>query len=230
LCHSRSRLTFRHSSRNFWSARVIAAVSSLSMFCDAQLATNHEILDVLHFGPRSGWPAGARDCRVVRHRAQATCPLRSPTSCCNERLCVRSSGRLMCFVRRDPCRQAWQNSTRRSSKTCWRIRLVNFRMRSPHIQVWTCAARRALVQGHPARWRVSCSRVAMCVGGHRRECVRARAVEYWRFHLLICRVAGAADTGGSAVEAAAAAAMRKEASKEAVRAEVCGKFTGTPIF
>lgn len=31
-------------------------------------------------------------------------------------------------------------------------------------------------------------------------------------------------------EAAAAAAKRKEASKEAVRAEVCGKFTGMPGF
>eukprot|EP00802_Teleaulax_amphioxeia_P017282 Tamp_17434.p1 GENE.Tamp_17434~~Tamp_17434.p1 ORF type:complete len:281 (+),score=78.25 Tamp_17434:106-948(+) len=36
---------------------------------------------------------------------------------------------------------------------------------------------------------------------------------------------GAADAGASVEEAAAAAAKRKEASKEAVRAEVCGKFT-----
>jgi hypothetical protein len=92
------------------------------------------------------------------------------------------------------------------------------------------------MRGAPcARARPSCAVAGLLqqgsnVGGHRRECVRARAVGYWRFHLLICWVAGAADTGGSAVEAAAAAAKRKEASKEAVRAEVCGKFTGTPSF
>jgi hypothetical protein len=39
-------------------------------------------------------------------------------------------------------------------------------------------------------------------------------------------LAGAAETGASAEEVAAAAAKRKEANKEAIRAEVCGKFTG----
>jgi hypothetical protein len=61
-----------------------------------------------------------------------------------------------------------------------------------------------------------------------RACTCCRVL--WRRHLLVCWVAGAADTGGSAVEAAEAAAKRKEVSKEAVRAEVCGKFTGTPGF